>query len=412
MSYNFSELKAEVKRRATRDQGGTQFDTSISNIINTSLFRLARECPWRQLTRKATFATTATYTTGSGSLTATNGSKSFSVSGGSLLTDAITIGQRIAIGGSTQRYIIQSITSNSAFTTNLSYDGTNTAAGTFSIYGKEEYNLPIQTGRIGIIWHEAYGYPMKMEYVTDSDFYGANVVIENQRIPVYYRMWTDNWVMSQPSAASVVTVSSSAAADVAKNITVFGTVAGYPDFETIITDGSDGTTPVAGLKSFSAIERISKDSTTTGRITVTSNSALVTVAVLPVGYSTNGIQYKKIQLWPLPTTVFNINVQYYKDPWRLVNDTDIHEMGHEFDEALILLASSKIKFQENQDDGVSFFKLYEDELRVLRKMNIDRNLDWMPSLRRPGQSRGNRGFVNRNLSFEQIGNGNFGPMSR
>ena len=187
MSYNFSELKAEVKRRATRDQGGTQFDTSISNIINTSLFRIARECPWKQLRRKTTFATFANYTTGTGGVTATNGSNSFTVSGGSLLTDGITIGQRVRIGSSTQRYIIQSITSNSAFTTNLNFDGTTTSTASLLIYGKEEYNLPIETGRIGVIWHEAYGYPIKMEYITDSEFYGQNVVIENQRIPVYYR---------------------------------------------------------------------------------------------------------------------------------------------------------------------------------------------------------------------------------
>lgn len=411
MSYNFSELKAEVKRRATRDQGGTQFDTSISNIINTSLFRIARECPWKQLRRKTTFATFANYTTGTGGVTATNGSNSFTVSGGSLLTDGITIGQRVRIGSSTQRYIIQSITSNSAFTTNLNFDGTTTSTASLLIYGKEEYNLPIETGRIGVIWHEAYGYPIKMEYITDSEFYGQNVVIENQRIPVYYRMWTDNWVISQPASASVVTISSSSSADVSKNITVYGTVSGYPDYEVITTNGSNGTTTVSGSKSFSMIERISKDATTTGRITVTTNSALVTVAVLPVGYSTNGIQYKKIQLWPLPTTVFNINVQYYKDPWALVNDTDIHELGHEFDEALILLATSKIKFQENQDEGAAFFKLYQDELQVLRRMNMDRNLDWQPALQRPSAKRGNRGFANRNLSFEQLG-GQYGPLTR
>lgn len=411
MSYNFSELKAEVKRRATRDQGGTQFDTSITNIINTSLFRIARECPWKQLRRKNTFATFANYTTGSGAVTATNGSNSFTIAGGSLLTDGITIGQRVKIGSSTQRYIIASITSQTVFTTNLSFDGTTTATASLLIYGKEEYNLPTQTGRIGIIWHEAYGYPIKMEYITDSEFYGQNVVIENQRIPVYYRMWTDNWVISQPASASVVTVSSSSSADTSKNITVYGIVSGYPDFEVIATNSSNGTTTAAGSKSFSSIERISKDATTAGRISVTTNSSLVTVAVLPVGYATNGILNKKIQLWPLPTTVFNINVQYYKDPWALVNDTDIHELGAEFDEALILLAASKVKFQENQEEGASFFKLYQDELMVLRRMNMDRNLDWQPALQRPNSKRGNRGFANRNLSFEQMG-GNFGPMSR
>ena len=47
--FTFIDLVNEVKRRATRDQGGTQFDTAIKNVVNTSLFRVAREAPWRQL---------------------------------------------------------------------------------------------------------------------------------------------------------------------------------------------------------------------------------------------------------------------------------------------------------------------------------------------------------------------------
>ena len=34
MAFIFSELKNEVKRRSTTDQGGTQFDAAIKNIIN------------------------------------------------------------------------------------------------------------------------------------------------------------------------------------------------------------------------------------------------------------------------------------------------------------------------------------------------------------------------------------------
>jgi hypothetical protein len=403
MSYLFSELQAEVKRRATRDQGGTQFDTAIKNAINTSLFRLSRECPWLQMRRKHTFATVGTYTTGT--LTAVNGSNAFVGAGTAFLTN-MTVGRRIKIGSSTLRYVVETITSDTGFTTNLQYDGTSAASLSYTLYGQEEYNMPEQLGRVGGIWHEKLGFPYLMEYTTDLDFYSASSPIENQYIPIYYRMWGDNWVIQQPFAPSVVTIVSSSASDTAVVVTVTGDVAGYPDTETITCNGLTST---SGSKVFQNIERVSKNVTSVGRITVSTNSTNCTVAVLPTGLTTSGMQYRKIQLWPLPSDVFNINVQYYKEPYRLVNDGDIHELGMEFDEAIILLACAKIKYQENQKEANNFFSLYKDELAVLRRYNMDRNLDWRPILKRPSQRRGRRGFLNKNIVWDQLG-GNYGPQ--
>jgi hypothetical protein len=402
MSYTFLEIKSEVKRRATRDQGGTQFDTAINNAINTSLFRLSRECPWLQMRRKHTFPTVGTYTTGT--LTAVKDSNSFVGAGTAFLTN-MTVGRRMKIGSSSQRYVITEVNSDTAFKTNLSYDQTSAALLTYTMYGQEEYNMPAQLGRVGGIWHERLGFPYLMEYTTDLDFYSASSPIENQYIPIYYRMWGDDWVIQQPFEASVLTVVSTAGAD-SCSITVFGEVAGYPDSEVIAVNG---ITPAAGSKVFQTVERVAKNATSIGRITVTANSANCTVAVMPTGLTTSGMQYRKIQVWPLPSDVFNINVQYYKEPYRLVNDGDIHELGMEFDEAIILLACAKIKYAENQKEAQTFFGLYKDELAVLRRYNMDRNLDWRPILKRPSQRRGRRGFLNKNIVWDQLG-GNYGPQ--
>jgi hypothetical protein len=121
--------------------------------------------------------------------------------------------------------------------------------------------------------------------------------------------------------------------------------------------------------------------------------------------------YKKIQLYPLPQTVYPIQVQYYKDPWRLVNDGDIHELGADFDEAIILLATAKIKYGQNQAEGDKYFGLYKDEIKTLRRTNMDTNLDWTPRLLRPSESK-NRGsgFLHRYVSYGQLG-GYFGHSS-
>ena len=412
--FTFADLQAEVKRRSTKDQGGTTFDTGIKNVINTSLFRVARECPWRVLRRTSYITTETSYTTGTGAVTVTAGSASFSVTGATFITDNIQIGRKIKFGTDSGYYIIRSITSETAGTIDRLYSGTSSTTTSYQILPTEEYNLPIQVNPTrDFLWHNAYGYPMKLDYVTDQDFRSYNVNDTQVAKPLAYRAWGQNMAITQPVTASVMRVSSTSSSDTSIAITVFGVVSGYPDYEIITTNASNGTTAVSGSKSFSSVERVVKASSSIGRITVDANSAADTIAVLPVGDTTGGILYSKVQLWPLPDGVYPINVNYYKDPWRLVNDADIHELGQEFDEAIILLAVAKIKYESSiNEDGDRFFALYQDEIKTLRRTNMDK-IDWIATLLRPQDSRNrnNRIIGGRGLTYGQLGP-NYGPMSR
>lgn len=397
MSLTFSDLQIEVKRRAQKDSGGSTFDNAIKNLINTSLFRVSREALWRPLRRKTTFDTVTTYDTGSGAGTFTNGTKNVTVTGATFITDGIKIGRRISLSGDSNVFTIRTITGETTLTIDKNYEGTTTSSGTYSILAQEEYNLPIQAGHKVFLWHEQWGYPFQLQYVPDQEFIGSGVQNTEESVPVAYRMWGEDMVIGQPLQASVVTIVSSSASDTTGSVTVFGTVSGYPDYETI---NLNGTTSAAGSKSFTSIERIVKSGSTIGRVTVTTNSGNNTVAVLPVGDTTGGILYKKIQLFPLPNEVMPINVQYYKDPYRLVNDEDIHELGQEFDEAIILLATSKMKYENNQTEGDKFYALYQDEIRSLRRTNADK-IDWFPKQGRPNSGRVS--MVHPFLSYAQIG---------
>jgi hypothetical protein len=258
------------------------------------------------------------------------------------------------------------------------------------------------------LWHEEFGYPFQLSYVTDQDFYGNSIENTSEAIPTHYRMWGEDLINEKIKDASVLQISSSSSADTSIAIEVFGTVSGYPDHETITTNASDGTTAVNGSKSFTKVDRIVKGASTTGRITITANSANTTVSVLPTGDTTAAIMRRKVQLWPLPDSVFPMHVSYYKQPYRLVDTNDVHELGQEFDEAIILLATGKIKMESNQKEGNLYMQLYQDEVRNLRKTNIDK-IDWFPKQRR---RTGNRdGLFHRNLSYRQVGP-YFGPSSR
>lgn len=407
MAYTFSQMQTEVKRRAVRDQGGTQFDNAIKNAINSSLVRISKEAPWKQLRRKSTFQTEGDFTTGT--VTATNGSKTVTGASTTWVTSNIKIGRRMTISGSNKVFVITAVASNTSLTINLNYDGTTGASKTYTIYGTEEYTLPVQTGQVAMVWHEAYGYAYPLTYIPDKQFYDYSFSLNYSYIPTAYRLWGEDDVMQQPTSASVMRIASSASGDTSIALTVFGTVSSFPDFETITTNSADGTTAVSGAKSFSQVERIVKSASTTGRITVDSNSANVVVARLPVGNATNSIMYKKIQLYPLPDDIYEMNVQFYKDPWFLINDGDIHEFGDRFDEAIILLATAKLKAEQNQQESDRFIALYLDELKVLKKINSEQ-LDWWPTLKRPRDSRTNGDRLNRYVLYNQLG-GSYGPSN-
>lgn len=405
----FSGLQDEVKRRATRDQSGTTFDTATKNIINSSLFRVARECPWRVLRRSTYFNTETSYTTGTGAVSVTAGSASFSITGATLLSDNIQIGRRIKFGTDSGFYTIRTIINETDGTIDRLYAGTTSTSTSYEILPTETYNLPIQVNpQRDFLWHNANGYPTQLEYITEQDFRGYNINDNTKSVPSCYRMWNQDMVITQLTKPSVVRIYSSSVSDATQNITIFGTVSGYPDYEKI---KCNGTNFVSGVKTFSYIERISKDSITTGRITADANSGNDVLAVIPAGMTTLGIFYPKIQLWPLPDGIYPINVMYYKDPWALVNDEDIHEMGQDFDEAIILLSTAKIKYESSMnDDGDKFLGLYADEIKTLRRVNMDK-IDFFSTLRRPSDSRGNKNsMITRGLSYSQLG-GSYGPRS-
>jgi len=285
------------------------------------------------------------------------------------------------------------------------YAATSTG-GTYEILPQEEYSLPIQAGHRIFMWHEGFGYPFRMNYIPDLDFYQHGVYLTIKYIPTHYRMWGEDMVLTQvrkPSIISVVSSSTSDSSTIA--VTIFGTVSGYPDYEVINLNGK--TTD--GAKIFSSVERVVKNNSTVGRITVTANSGEETVTVLPVGDTTAGPLYRKVQLYPLPNQVFPIHVQYYKYPYALVNDGDVHDLGEDFNEAIILLATAKIKAEANLTESDRFMALWQDEMRSLKRTNCDK-IDWFPTLKRPRQASSDA-LVAPNLLYRQAGS-NFGPASR
>lgn len=394
----FLELQQEVARRATRNNA-TQFTTAIKNAINGALLRIGREAYWRILRRKTSFNTVISYTKGSGALTATLNSANVSIVGATLISDNVQPGRLITISGSTKTFEISQITGETTLVLNQVYDGESTTTAEFEILPQEEYNLPVQVTHRCFLWHEDYGYPYSMNFIQDQEFIGFGIDRTETGTPTHYRMWGSNCVIEQLKSSSVASIVSSSASDTGVSITVYGVVSGYPDQETIVTNG---TNSVSGTKNFSSIERVVKNSACVGRITVTGNSGNTIVAVLPVGDSTDGIIYRKVQLYPLPTNTFPVMVYYYKDVYTLVNDNDVHEFGPDFDEAIICLACSKIQLETGQQEGTNFYQIYKDEIKSLKATNTDK-IDYTSMLKRGGQNIKSDPLIHPTLSYRQAG---------
>ena len=405
MSMTYKELQLEVSRRATRNQGGDQYTDAIKNVVNSSLFRICREAYWRQFRRRDVIRTVTSYTTGSGSATATTSGTTVTVAGATFLTDDVQINRRVKISGDSRYFYIREVTGETSFVMDYSYEATTTTAATYEILPQSEYNLPIQCGHRMFMYHEDYGYPLKMAYIVDQDFFtGSNLTEKN--VPTMYRMWGENMAIRDVLTPTTMAVFSSSSNDTTQDVTIFGMAGGYPESETIRVNGAS---VVTGTTTFTKVDRITKNSNTVGRVSIAASGNTSTeYAVIPKGDITSGIQYRKIQIYPLPTRAFDMHIQYYKEPYRLVNDNDVHELGQEFDEAIILLSVAKVTAETHQTEAAGFLALYADEIKSLKKTNVDK-IDHFPTLRSPNGN--NNAFIPGVINYNQFGS-NYGPSGR
>lgn len=136
-------------------------------------------------------------------------------------------------------------------------------------------------------------------------------------------------VKEQPSSASVLAIVSSSSADTTQTIFIKGVAGGVEVEETVTLTG---TTPVNSANSYTEVLKIGKSAVTTGTITITSNSAAKTQAV--IAPKQLHVRYRIIHFYYIPNAVMSIIIRYKRGFLPLVNDYDYFEIDFE-DEAEI-----------------------------------------------------------------------------
>jgi hypothetical protein len=184
-----------------------------------------------------------------------------------------------------------------------------------TVVGTQDYSLPQDFGKeIGCL-DATNGVALK-PYDLDElyRFYGD--VINDAGNIERYSIYEDA-VKTQPSAASVLAISSSSASDTTPTILIRGISSGVEITETVTLTG---TSPANTTHQYTQVKGISKNGVTAGTVTVTSNSGAVTVTVLSPEILES--RFKIIKLHYAPAAVITVSLPYIVKPLPLSDDYD------------------------------------------------------------------------------------------
>ena len=143
--------------------------------------------------------------------------------------------------------------------------------------------------------------------------YGSSIATSGsvERCAIY-----EDAVQAQPTSASKLAITG-VAADTSQTIQIRGIAGGVEVYE---TQTLTGATAVASTNTYTRITGISFDAVRTGIVTVTSNSAVVTNATIPLAVLDT--RFKLMKFHYVPTTTDTINIPYIIKPSPLSQDYD------------------------------------------------------------------------------------------
>jgi hypothetical protein len=200
----------------------------------------------------------------------------------------------------------------------------------FMLYPKQRFTLAAST--ISYTLHPLFHRPLYFYNVTQTQFLEEtparqlddfDIDFINSVSDTAFRLEGTAAVAAQPSSASVVTLVSTDATDTgsAKAVTIRGETTSGIETETLTPTG---TTPVAGTKSFTTIINVTVAGVWAGTLTLTSNSAAVTVLRLVAGEL--GRQHQQMRLLWTPSGGDIIEYQFYRSPSPFSADNDIPDI--------------------------------------------------------------------------------------
>jgi hypothetical protein len=252
---------------------------------------------------------------------------------------------------------------------------------TFStVVDQESYNLDEEVDEIALLRQTST--PLKLLQVPDEIFYELNPSPEDDGsgTPRYYRLWEETGFSTNLAAADTVYVSSSSASDSSTfTVRIVGrNSSGEVVGETLTLNGTSSVTSTTTWAA-NGLMQISKSGQTTGTITCYRTTGATVLSELAPEESAP--RFKRISLYPIPSAVVTMYLEYYKRIRLLVHDTDVPMIDSKWNWLLIEGTLAKVwQYKQNAAYSELSYRRYERGLLLMRQQD-ERRMDYIPHLR-------------------------------
>lgn len=214
----------------------------------------------------------------------------------------------------------------------------------FMLWSRTE-SIAVTAGQKSYALHPRFGHPLFF-YNPDSNNYLEEISPKNllesgedwqdgtTASPDRFMLTGLAKVASQPSAASVITATTTGGSESsAHSLVIRGTYNGTEVSETLAA-GSAWTT-ITGSQLFDVVEDITKVGDSWSRAVTLSAGA---TTILTLNAADYGHQYRTFELLLEPTAASTLLYRFYKQPRQLVLDNDIPDLPKGFDDILVYQA--------------------------------------------------------------------------
>jgi hypothetical protein len=250
-----------------------------------------------------------------------------------------------------------------------------------TVASTETYQLPRDLDKISLV--RQTDSPAKIAYIPDEVFYRYIPDPTATGNPLYYRLWEEEGVSVRLSVDDKIKIVSSVA-DTAKVSIVGYSVEGFLQSEELTLNGA---TLVSGTLTYDAgrVLKVSKSAKTSGKVTVSEFTAGTTLVVL--GPEERTARFKMMGLYPIPSSVITVYLEYFTRFRRLVNDTDVPDIDEKWIYVIRLGAIAKVREYQDKPEKAEAQAIYASAVRGMVKADIQ-NIDYIPHLlsQRPGRT--------------------------
>ncbi|HAM40746.1 MAG TPA: hypothetical protein DCP69_05260 [Candidatus Omnitrophica bacterium] len=239
---------------------------------------------------------------------------------------------------------------------------------TFStVASQEEYRLDEEVEKIMLLRQRTT--PTVLTYVPDRDFYRHIPAPEDRGTgtPRYYRQWEETGFTTSLAADDTIEVVSSSTSDGSGfNVRVWGrNTNGISIAETLTLNG---TTAVTSTNTFdeASLLRVSKSANTTGVISVRrTTGSTVLIRIAPTEASPRS---KIIALYPIPSAVITMYLEYLERLQLLVADADVPQFDVQWNWVLQEGALQHLwRFKREDEKAIAATVAFQRGLKLMKQ---------------------------------------------